>query len=544
MTKCISVSWKQPVVRLPEDTRHSIHTNYFLLHLSQQEGGKEVSWVVNTTDTSHNMPSPVWGRQYRLVLTCWHHHLPLQCGQLTELAQPQPSAACRAHSTFCSAERLVFVTPRLITARMTSEDTAEISWNTTSGGWRAPETLVVVEETQWQRKIMTETRKLSSKETLTVSGLEADLTYEVRFYPRGLDLAADTAQSVYTMRLLRSGDQLLAFLSDISLEASVVWSGGLRVTWRPAVARAEPDLEMEADMYRLVLRLGETEPTFLMATNLSGGETEHQVGGLSLGQLYTVSLTCVWGQVEVSCGLVTVSTSPPSLVEGDEVLSLLPTPATWQHSEALCRAAGGHLVSLGHQQEEALLEAALSLSPSRDVWTGGNMCPDSPAPRDSLWSDGTENQHTNFAGHPGLAGGRCCIYRTDSGWRGGLCQDLKHGVCESHVEAVISHPRSLSVTSGRGLLAVRWDRRQEGWTPSRWLVTCCFANSIDHQQRKRQKAEQEEEDCISEMLLSKAVGVIFKKLASFSEYKITVTSYLDHFNQTQSSHQFGRTRKF
>ena len=43
---------------------------------------------------------------------------------------------------------------------------------------------------------------------------------------------------------------------------------------------------------------------------------------------------------------------------------------------------------------------------------------------------------------------------------------------------------------------------------------------------------------------SKAVGVIFKKLATFSEYKITVTSYLDHFNQTQSSHQFGRTRKF
>ena len=52
------------------------------------------------------------------------------------------------------------------------------------------------------------------------------------------------------------------------------------------------------------------------------------------------------------------------------------------------------------------------------------------------------------------------------------------------------------------------------------------------------------EDCISEMLLSKAVGVIFKKLATFAEYKITVTSYLDHFNQTQSSHQFGRTRKF
>ena len=106
---------------------------------------------------------------------------------------------------------------------------------------------------------------------------------------------------------------------------------------------------------------------------------------------------------------------------------------------------------------------------------------------------------------------------------------------------MISHPASLSVTSGQGLLAVRWDTSQQGWTPSRWLVSCCFSANIgDH----RQHQEEDLEDCISEMLLSKAVGVIFKKLAAFSEYKITVTSYLDHFNQTQSSHQFGRTRKF
>ena len=176
------------------------------------------------------------------------------------------------------------------------------------------------------------------------------------------------------------------------------------------------------------------------------------------------------------------------------------------------------------------------------------MCADSPAPRDSMWSDGSLNHHTNFAGDSGLAGARCCLYRTEAGWRGGLCQDLKLGVCETHLEtSVISHPASLSVTSGHGLLAVRWETGQEGWNPSRWLVSCCFTNNIDgrdtsgHQEKKE---GEEEEDCISEMLLSKAVGVIFKKLATFAEYKITVTSYLDHFNQTQSSHQFGRTRKF
>ena len=534
------MSWQQPVVRLPDEESHSVHTSYFLLNLSHQQDGRLVSSVLNTTDTSHNVASPVWGTEYSIVLTCWVHHRPLKCGQLSILAEPKPSLACRAHSTFCLGERLVFVTPRLITARLRSEDEVELSWNTTSGGWRVPETLVVVEDPQWQRKVLTKTVRLSSRESLLVSGgLEADKSYQVMFYPRGLNIPSDTVQSVFTLRLLRSGDQLLAFLSDLSLEASVVWSGGLRVTWRPAVARAEPDLRLEADMYRLVVRVGDTEPSFLMATNLSGAETSHQVGGLSLGQVYTVSLTCVWGRVEVSCGQERLTTSPPSLVEGDQVLSLLSSPASWQESEAQCRAGGGHLVSLGREEEEDLLASVLSQAPSRDVWTGGNMCPDSPAPRDSLWSDGSHNLHTNFAGHPGLAAGRCCIYRTDTGWRGGLCGDLKLGVCETHVEAVISHPEVLSVTSGRGLLAVRWERSQEGWTPSRWLVSCCFATNI-----LTQEVDPEEEECISEMLLSKAVGVIFKKLATFSEYKITLTSYLDNFNQTQSSHQFGRTRKF
>ena len=73
----------------------------------------------------------------------------------------------------------------------------------------------------------------------------------------------------------------------------------------------------------------------------------------------------------------------------------------------------------------------------------------------------------------------------------------------------------------------------------RWLVSACAVRAIGH------VAEEDDKDtCVSEVLQSKAVGVIFKKLSGFSEYNVTVTSYLDHFNQSDSSFKLGRTRNF
>ena len=73
----------------------------------------------------------------------------------------------------------------------------------------------------------------------------------------------------------------------------------------------------------------------------------------------------------------------------------------------------------------------------------------------------------------------------------------------------------------------------------RWLVSACAVRAIGH------VAEDDDKDtCVSEVLQSKAVGVIFKKLSGFSEYNVTVTSYLDHFNQSDSSFKLGRTRNF
>ena len=53
---------------------------------------------------------------------------------------------------------------------------------------------------------------------------------------------------------------ILSFISDVSLQGHVVWSGGIRVTWDSAVARSgvrSLDKSQHADMYKLVLRVGE-----------------------------------------------------------------------------------------------------------------------------------------------------------------------------------------------------------------------------------------------------------------------------------------------
>ena len=132
------------------------------------------------------------------------------------------------------------------------------------------------------------------------------------------------------------------------------------------------------------------DPKFVMATNLSGEQTSHQFGGLALGQTYTVSLACVFGAEEFSCGSVRLSTEAPDLVTTGEdimctVYSLQRVATTWREAEADCVAGGGHLVSLGSLDEERRLVTSLGLT---DLWTGGNMCPDSPAPRHSMWTDG------------------------------------------------------------------------------------------------------------------------------------------------------------
>ena len=114
---------------------------------------------------------------------------------------------------------------------------------------------------------------------------------------------------------------------------------------------------------------------------LEGSVTGHDLLGLSLGAVYTVTLSCVFlrdGQQRVTlpCGSRTLVTSLPDLLEADTVLRRLEVARSWSGSEAQCLGGGGHLVSLGRDLDtEELIQQRLGLS---DWWTGGNICPDSP----------------------------------------------------------------------------------------------------------------------------------------------------------------------
>ena len=80
-----------------------------------------------------------------------------------------------------------------------------------------------------------------------------------------------------------------------------------------------------------------------------------------------------------------------------------------------------------HEEERQVLEAV----PSTDIWTGGNLCPDSPAPQDSMWTDGSANKETHFARVSGLEGDRCCVKAGRRGWKGEPCSVLLYGVSQT-----------------------------------------------------------------------------------------------------------------
>ena len=223
----------------------------------------------------------------------------------------------------------------------------------------------------------------------------------------------------------------------------------------------------------------------MLATNLSGAESSLLVGGLRLGELYTVTLSCGFGPRQFECGRVAVSTAPPHLVTAARVYSLASVARTWAGAEAECVAGGGHLVSLATPGEERRVLETLG---GRDIWTGGNMCPDSPGRREGgsrphvttplqrpaaacgLTAARTSTptsprtpgwRATTAASRPGPAAGAarpatsCCTacarhvyHHTASPYLTNLIQ--------ARVSRVLAHAPQLSLTSGRGLLAVRW----------------------------------------------------------------------------------------
>ena len=197
----IAVSWDQPLVSLPSSGESLLHSTNFLLNVTRLGEGEEAGEVViyNTSDTSLNIARPVWGAEYRLRLTCWVQGVPLTCGHQALVAQPSPSPACRAHSSFCSAEALVFLSPRRLEA-VRNPETGEVilTWEESTGGWRAPEMVMTVKETQWGERTVMEAIIAPGVTEVSLERLEPEAgELRVLFYPRGKNISPHVGQSVY-----------------------------------------------------------------------------------------------------------------------------------------------------------------------------------------------------------------------------------------------------------------------------------------------------------------------------------------------------------
>ena len=62
--------------------------------------------------------------RYLFSLTCWIHQVPVKCGTQEMIAEPVTSAACRAHSSFCSGDTIQFLSPHHLTATLLSSSSS------------------------------------------------------------------------------------------------------------------------------------------------------------------------------------------------------------------------------------------------------------------------------------------------------------------------------------------------------------------------------------------------------------------------------------
>ena len=197
----IGVTWQHPTVNIPDNSEFPLYSSYFLVNVTHMEEEEMVVEVYNISDTSVNIARPLWGAVYKIILTCWIHDVPLQCGSSQLVAEPRPSAACRAHSSFCTRDKLSFLSPKHLTAtRLSKSGSVSISWLDSNSGWRAPERVLIVQETSWDQRIISENKLENGNCTITVDSVELDKSYQILFYPRGPNISPHIGQSLHRNR--------------------------------------------------------------------------------------------------------------------------------------------------------------------------------------------------------------------------------------------------------------------------------------------------------------------------------------------------------
>jgi len=223
-------------------------------------------------------------------------------------------------------------------------------------------------------------------------------------------------------------------------------------------------------------------------------------------------------------------------------------PGSWWDLEDSCTSSLGHLVSVEDQDtEHSLVSATGGL---HSFWSGGNMCPDSPAPVDSLWSSGADHlTYTNFATDSLLDSRRCCIKvekenANVSSWMGEDCQSILKGVCQFHVEKYLdSMVNASSSSSSPTSSTLTWTTEGILWQPDNFFAEIC------HTRRLSPSAlpVEDEDKCHerNDLNLEGPPYVLhLDHLLAFSEYRVRITAKLANMSATSAIDVAARTRNW
>ncbi len=179
------------------------------------------------------------------------------------------------------------------------------------------------------------------------------------------------------------------------------------------------------------------------------------------------------------------------------------------------------------------------------------MCPDSPAPEDSLWSSGENHiNYTNFAAESLLDSRRCCIKveserdlnSSSSSWKGEDCQSVLKGVCQFRVEEYLDAPSSVSaVSESPSSLNVSWGTEGLHWQPDSFSVSACHLKSLS----PASLPVAEEDRCVTvNATEEEGREMMLDGLRSFAEYEVEVEGSLGAFQERKRAVVKARTREF
>lgn len=547
----LDIQWTRPEVEVANRERVVLESERFLANLIFEEGEKPDITQFNLTTPGFISPNPLFGAKYQVDITCVYQGFAINCGNYEKEATLKAPSSCFLHVSPCSiSDRIDFIRPHRFRAISLEDGSVMVRWTETRNGWRSPKMRLKVEDDTGN---VIEELGDSIQKVITLPNLQKTNDYKLIFTPYGPNIPTKVKEHSGTLILMLklNSTKHHSFVTDVDFTSQIQWSGQIRSTWEPARAvmedkKANVYSEMEALGYIISLRpMGGSGDEILQTANLSYADNSYSFGGILMGNSYQLSLDCVFQNQLIPCGnTVIASGSPVHFVESNSSMTLYvetSLPDQWEDLESECISSGGHLVSLDHYYLEEALARNTNLS---SYWSGGNICSNSPAPPDSMWSDGSAELSTNFAFNSGLDGGHCCIkvdivhqprLNSSSVWKGENCATYLHGICEYQVTDYLDQPMNLVGTAlSPESINLTWSGAMKFWQPQEFMVVYCHVRHLS-------VASLPIRGNFCRYDTVKDQSLIIEGLEPFSEYNISIIGKLPPFEKTAPALGSART---